>query len=248
MVGRLQHIRPLSLALLAFCLAASASADPPDRPMTFSWHEETGEGAILAAGVIVVDTPTAFANFLTAHPQAGGGNVWLSSDGGDLEAALDLGDMFRRYGLRTGVGEIERAGGGTPEMLGSRCSSACALAYLGGVHRSLAPGSTIGVHQLRLDCVDRQRAQSRYPWLPIAGTQYCPRLDDGISASQSAQGAVTAYVSRMGVDPMLVSLMSSIDPSGIRVLTEDELNQFGVVTPEPTAPDSLEHLPPPGDN
>lgn len=206
--------------------------------MTFSWHEETNGGVILAEGVIVVDTPTAFSNFLSAHPQADGGHVWLSSDGGDLEAALDLGDMFRRYNLRTSVGEIERAGGGAPEMLESRCSSACALAYLGGAERMLPPGSSIGVHQLRLDCVDRQRAQSRYPWLPIAGTRYCPRLDDGISASQSAQGAVTAYVSRMGVDPMLVSLMSSIDPSGIRVLNDDELNRFSVVTPEPPVSDN----------
>lgn len=240
-VGERLNAGRLVTALLFLVLAPCAIAEPPDRPMTFRWHEDGGDGVIIAEGVIVLDTPAAFANFIGAHPSAEGGQVLLSSDGGDLEAALALGGMFRRYRMGTSVGELGLSAGGASGTIESRCASACVLAFVGGVARTLTPGSRLGVHQLRLDCIDRRRAQSRYPWLPIAGAPYCPQLDDGISASQSAQGAVTAYISAMGVDPMLVSLMSSTDPSGIRFLTEAELERFAVLTPEVAEPE--ENLP-----
>ena len=60
--------------------------------------------------------------------------IVLSSDGGDIAAALDIGKAIRLKGFSTLV------------QSGHRCASACALAWLGGQRRFMATGAAVGFH------------------------------------------------------------------------------------------------------
>lgn len=207
-------------------------AEPPPRPMTFAWHAlSDGDFAVVGSGEISPDTNTAFVNFLSSQSRSAS-ELILSSDGGDLAAGLELGRSVRRLSLATVVGEPSGIGSNGSELLASRCSSACALAFLGGVERSVTPGSEYGVHQLRMDCTERWQALDNYPWLPLPGVRYCPRFDDAMSAFQSAQGDVSAYLDEMGVDRKLFARMADIPAVEVSYLSEEELSEYGVVTVE----------------
>lgn len=210
--------------LLAWIGGSVAQTPAPDQPMTFrSLGAEPGV-IIIASGTITPETSTAFLNFAGQQALGNDAVVWLHSEGGDLKSGLALGRAFRTYSVATRVAQ------GGPDGAGAgRCISACALAFLGGAQRSLQPGSVYGVHQLSMDCTDRGRALSRYPWLPLPGARYCPEFGAGLSAIQAAQGEVAAYVSQMGAAPELVTLMSEVAPNDVRELNLEELDELGVL-------------------
>lgn len=212
-------------ALTLWAADSHAQPAPTDQPMTFVRLPDTGPGIVVATGTITSDTATAFANFATQNAIQSGA-VWLHSDGGDLEGGLALGRSFRALGLSTVVAAPDGGDGGP-----GRCVSACALAFLGGEERSVLPGSTYGVHRLSMNCIDRSSALARYPWLPLPGAQYCPEFDEGLSAVQSAQGDVTAYIAEMGIDPRLLTIMSGVASSEIRELSTADMTELGVIRP-----------------
>ncbi|MDN5789085.1 MAG: hypothetical protein L0H65_18935, partial [Pseudorhodobacter sp.] len=60
--------------------------------------------------------------------------VLFESDGGDLEAGLEIGTRIRLRGFSSVVAN------------GKQCQSACALAWLGGVTRHLGDGAVVSFH------------------------------------------------------------------------------------------------------
>ena len=62
-----------------------------------------------------------------------GNTVWLASNGGDIDAAMDLGRMLRDLGVFTLVGKTDQ------------CLSACVFAFMGGERRSVA--GRLGIHR-----------------------------------------------------------------------------------------------------
>ena len=60
--------------------------------------------------------------------------VYLNSGGGYLEDGFELGEIFRKYGVRTKIPQ------------GSICYSSCATAFLGGIRRHMDKESAIGFH------------------------------------------------------------------------------------------------------
>jgi hypothetical protein len=58
----------------------------------------------------------------------------FSSDGGDLEAGIQIGRLIRLKGFLSLVSG------------GARCASACALAWLGGSKRLMEPAAQVGFH------------------------------------------------------------------------------------------------------
>jgi hypothetical protein len=62
------------------------------------------------------------------------GLVLLASDGGSLQAGIQIGTAIRLRGLATLVPD------------GSRCASACAIAWLGGTPRVMGQNARIGFH------------------------------------------------------------------------------------------------------
>lgn len=140
--------------LLLFATAAVSAA-----PMTF---RKAGSDVrfcpescdfIQATGEITKETPAAFEKFL--REKGGAGVVRLHSGGGDLQAGLELGELFRKNGVVTEVGSDEHDPTNVnyydkspwTRRIKGRCASACAYAFLGGVSRRLLEGDRLGVHR-----------------------------------------------------------------------------------------------------
>jgi hypothetical protein len=90
-----------------------------------------------------------------------------------------------------------------------KCFSACVLVYAGAVIRSGSPA--IGVHRL-----------------------YFAQLEPALTALQVSERyntqvtRVRDYLAGMNISPELVSYMQSFEPSEVRILTQEQLRQFGL--------------------
>lgn len=94
-----------------------------------------------------VEGAAVMARLLKSGKQKLAGNtVWLASNGGSIDAAMDLGRLLRELGVFTVVGKTDQ------------CLSACVFAFMGGERRSVA--GRLGIHRPYLpytqDIPDRQ--------------------------------------------------------------------------------------------
>jgi len=62
-----------------------------------------------------------------------GNTVWFASDGGDIDAAMDMGRLLRRLGVFAVIDKNDQ------------CMSACVFAFMGGERRSV--GGRLGIHR-----------------------------------------------------------------------------------------------------
>ncbi len=62
-----------------------------------------------------------------------GNAIWMTSNGGDIDAGMELGRLLRKWGIYTIVGKNDR------------CVSACVFAFMGGERRSMA--GQLGIHR-----------------------------------------------------------------------------------------------------
>jgi hypothetical protein len=131
--------------------------------------------------------------------------VVFNSPGGNVSKAIELGRLIRAERLNT------------IQLRGSECSSACALAFLGGVQRAAQPGS-IGVHR---SSFSDTRGMS---------------VDDAVSHIQRLTADIMAYISEMGADPALLQLALQYDSGDMRYLSLSEMEQFRVTTDGPSSP------------
>ncbi|WFU49151.1 SH3 domain-containing protein [Sinorhizobium terangae] len=138
----------------------------------------------------------AFVAVVRAHKAVA---VVFNSPGGNVLKAMELGRLIRSEGLPT------------IQSRGSECSSACALAFLGGVQRFAQPGS-IGVH--------------RSSFSDTRGIS----VDDAVSHIQRLTADIMAYISEMGADPALLQLALQYDSADMRYLSLSEMAQFRVTT------------------
>jgi hypothetical protein len=171
----------------------------------------------LAVGIITDATPTEFAQF--AKKKEPGTPIEFTSPGGNLLAALKLGEMIRNLGYDTSLGEF--------------CASACAYAIMGGVKRHIAEkelnqdsnydnrfagpsGTKLGIHQFyRSEALSEPQAKA------------FSAIDK--SADQMIMGVLLEYALRMGIDTHLVSVASGIPPwQDIRWLTQEEMIAWNV--------------------
>ncbi|MDP3739087.1 MAG: hypothetical protein Q8R02_16960 [Hyphomonadaceae bacterium] len=238
MAGRLQHIAAGLAALAATMLCApSASADNAGRPMTFEWGMTYGDvPAIFGDGDFTIDTPEALRAFLKRSVYSPDTVIYLNSLGGDLGAGMEVGKVIREAHLNTGVARNSRDAlqantidlEAFSRVYPGYCVSACSLAFLGGVSRDVKPGATYAVHQVAMNCVDKRKARSQFPWVVMPNVNYCPELDEALALVQIASGAVVEYVRAMGADPIFLSEMSKAGPNSINPLTMDQLNAYKI--------------------
>jgi hypothetical protein len=97
----------------------------------------TDEVRVFLSGEITradVDSAEVMVRLLKSGKQKLAGNtVWLASEGGDIDAAMDLGRLLRELGAFTLVGKTDQ------------CMSACVFAFMGGERRSVA--GRLGIHR-----------------------------------------------------------------------------------------------------
>lgn len=147
-----------------------------------------------------------FLSAVAAHRPA---FVVFDSPGGNPYAAMKLGRLIRSFQLNTlQIKQLE-------------CSSACALAFLGGVQRMALPGS-IGVH--------------RTSFVPTA--QYS--RDEAVARIQESTADLLAYLDEMGVDAGLLQFALRYDQNDMRYLSASEMASLRVTTTtesQPSRPD-----------
>jgi hypothetical protein len=81
-----------------------------------------------------VDSARVLAGLIRSGKQRIAGNaVWLTSDGGEVDAAMDLGRLFRMMGVDTLIGKNDQ------------CLSSCVFAFMGGERRSVV--GRLGIHR-----------------------------------------------------------------------------------------------------
>lgn len=168
---------------LALCLCAlSAQAKDYASKMQFSLFQPCKGSAsfcgprVLASGVFdegATDRLAALVGQLGYSP-----TIVFDSPGGSLVAGVQMGEYIRAKGLDTAMETAyTQEEAEAPETVLSAdpiCFSACAYAFMGGVSRSIAEGSRIGVHQFRGNQTGNVEAtaQATVAWL----SQYMKRM------------------------------------------------------------------------
>lgn len=124
--------------------------------------------------------------------------VTFHSPGGNIPKALQLGRLIRSLNLIT------------IQPRATECSSACSLAFLGGVLRYAEPGA-IGVHKSS-----------------FSGDTNLSR-EDAVAGVQQVTAEIITYMIEMGVDPALLQLSLQYDSDDIRYLSKSEMAKYKVV-------------------
>lgn len=135
---------------------------------------------------------------------SGMGMVYFNSLGGDLVAAVELGQLIRERGFSTRVGSKGASG----KPLPGRCESGCPFAFAGGRFRFLEAGSSLGVHQ----------------FYRAAGLQ-----SNDLSHAQIASALIASHLADMGVSMALMGKMVSADSESMRYLTPLEAYDMGLI-------------------
>ena len=169
---------------------------------------------IAIEGTIPTDAGALFEQYVTQHKLTGiEMNVSFNSQGGSLVGGIRLGRAIRKVRMSTSIGKTVPDGQFYTTGKGV-CLSACAYAFLGGVHR-FAEAGEYGVHQF----YTRQLLKNP------EGKVFSP-VD--FSVQQTITGLLLSYVIEMGASPELVVEANKTLPTRIHLLSAKELKSFKV--------------------
>jgi hypothetical protein len=143
--------------------------------------------------------------------------VQFNSLGGNLIAALKLGELIRQAHLDTSIGRtvFNENGSIWSTTVDGVCVSACAYAFIGGEGRLAGGNGKYGVHQFYDAKAVDEPAKKAFSAIDV-------------SVEQILAGLVLDYVLRMGVDAKLISLAEASSPWDMRYLTAKELSSFRI--------------------
>jgi hypothetical protein len=114
--------------------------------------------------------------------------IHLNSNGGDVDAAMTIGRLLRKYGVRTVV---------TPM---AKCLSSCVFILMAGLER-VAKEKTIGIHRPYFADLNSQAKINEVQHLRFK------KID-----------AIKNYLTEMDIPNSILDLMISIPPDDIKVL------------------------------
>ena len=211
-------------ALADLRLPPRRHGDPPMRIVrVMSVDPECGFDCpewISAEGMIRPGTADLFARAIGA---LGGRRlpVLLSSRGGSVADAVKMGALIRERHLAVAVARTliancpERSpqcpgAKGQATTTGAVCASACPLILAGGVERLVSAAPEVGVHQMTT--IARE----------LEGAAHLPTVKK-IYEESSANSAVEAYLTAMGIGDPVMTLLRKTRASGIRWLSPEEI-------------------------
>lgn len=202
--------------LIAFALMFSATSHSGE--MTFEKIQINKRVFIYAEGEITKNSPRLFEEFIQENGPAENMTVAFNSKEGNTLAGIKLGRIIRSHSLETSVG---RSGLGYQRNFAvlsesyDTCSSACALAFMGGVSRSVGGDGFIYFPSLDLEALTLRDE--------LAGNEL-------VSTSEIVKSLISVYLTEMEVDPTLFVAISasdgSLSPSASQYL------QMGITTTE----------------
>lgn len=269
-----QSRRLAAMAGLAlFIFAPIAAAQVPGAPMQFMLvHADPGSGDcrpegcadwIAAEGMIDAKSPGDLRELLASI-----GNrklpIIVNSPGGNVAAAMEMGEIIRKHGLSVAVGGTRlrscpndqplcgdgwRAGAkGIVYSVGARCFSACPFVLAAGIRRVISPFGIVGVHQVKTT-YDQERIFYRMKYQIVNGKkrlisrQEISRkfigLRDSTTLSKSQRSKFLAYLKEMGIDRSILDMAMSAAPSSIRLITPDEAMKIRLMTDQASADDLI---------
>jgi hypothetical protein len=136
--------------------------------------------------------------------------VAFRSDGGSLLAGIRIGMMIRVHNFTTVVPDA------------SQCASACAVAWLGGVHRFLGQGAKVGFHAAYV------------------------QQKTGVTAESGPGNAVLgAYLDQIGLPEDAIVYITQASPNTMKWLSMEEAAQHGIDVALLPPPETIQ---PPGPN
>lgn len=162
------------------------------------------EVRVILAGPITradVDSAAVMAKLLKSGAQKLAGNtVWFSSDGGDVDAGMELGRLLRELGVHTRVGDTDR------------CLSSCVFAFMGGERRRVA--GQLGIHRPYFpyteDSPDRKR---RFRHLQKVLKDYVEELDFPPSLYEAVMLAPPERMKMLSTAELKTFYLEGISPS-----------------------------------
>ncbi len=200
------------------------SLPAPQVALTFAW-------GVIAEGVIGPRTPDEFRQVLhDPHLVIGRGTrIFFLSPGGNLIAGLELGREIRKAGFTTVVG-LPPDGKAFAPIERSACASACTFAFLGGIARSVAPGSIYAVHRFF-------RGNFKPGQKVLTDPTRITRTD------QQLAGDLVAYIRAMGVSANLYKIstegsrdktvnLTPAQMAALRVITHREISAHMLYEPD----------------
>lgn len=183
--------------------------------------------------------------------------IVITSPGGDLDAALAIGEMIRKRGLDVAVG-MTHFGGCAPyqktcklpkEQKGiyrgfimsgqGYCVSACPMILAAGAQRFGGPENYIGVHKIsRVITREKVRYLERYRIVngkkKVLSRKIVSRkpMKSQISTKldKRLEKKLIAYLKKMDVEPKLLALFDRAPPSSMYRMMGDELRTTRLVT------------------
>lgn len=253
---------PLLLPLSAEA-AKSKPSDNDGPPMRFVVVRSSAPGCepfcpewISAEGAITPATPPAFKTFLR---KLGDKRlpVIVTSPGGRVEAALELGRMLRARKLDIGVG-LTRFVECAPEQKGCKldparkgiyqgalysagayCASACSMMFAGGVRRHVGQWAYMGVHQVTSH-VTQQKITYRETYKVVkgkrktVGRKVVRRKAVGSYTTTKMGKAFNArmltYLKEMGVKKEMYEVGQSTPAAEMRQLAPVEMLNMNLIT------------------
>ncbi len=195
------------------------SSDPACEPDCPEW--------ISAEGTIAPGSASAFAKLVAS---LGGRRlpVLISSHGGSVRDALEMGVLIRSKGLAVAVARTliancpERArecpnARGQAMSAGAFCASACPLVLAGGVERLVGPSSLVGVHQITTVMKETEGAAGVTKTVKVYEQGWVDKT-------------VESYLTQAGVGEPVMTLLRKTPAGSIHWLSLDDLKASGLAT------------------
>jgi hypothetical protein len=167
------------------------------KPMTFALGKN---GRLIATGMIAPGSADAFAAEVNARGEYIK-TVVLSSPGGSVGDALEMGRLIRAKGFAT---EIDKD---------KICVSSCPLVFVGGVKRAAGANAIIGVHQV-------------FAPDPAEAARH-----DTMSEAQRVSARCQRYLADMGVDLKMWVHAMETPKDRLFIFAANELRELNIVTP-----------------
>ena len=260
----------LTLVVLAMASAHARRAKPsllPNmQPMQVRLVRNSQAGCepdcaewISAEGDIVESTPTAFQRLLKSLGTRKV-PVFVNSGGGNIEAAIAIGQMLRGHHLDVSVTRTEfetcapdargcpaksrKVARGKPDSYNSYCASACTLLLAAGEQRLVSPWSHVGVHQIvvfktqvrirrtyRVTTMVRPNGSRQTQRRLIREQRFAGKTTPGV-VDDSTYRPIEAFLKQMGIGESLMALMEATPNTNIHWMTPEELGSTGMRTDE----------------
>lgn len=195
------------LVLMLLCVSASAAGAAKDRPsdslkidvfgdrMTVAM---TGYPQVYLHGEIDVDAPQRFQSMMMSGRIPAGSDIYLNARGGDLNAGMALGRIFRRQGMATHLGTPRLPKNASVTAKTAVCVDACVYAYLGGRYRWAPSG----------------RDRIGFSSTPAGDANAAPR--------------VKAYLEELDVDASALAKAAAPPHAGMAWMTADQMVALGL--------------------